>query len=68
MWGWEGLSSFQEYMKQPDLDYSRSFYTAEADTNSALISAKVLLENCSIFVKCESSEYCSVKWAQIKLD
>lgn len=48
-------------MKHPDnLDYS-SFYTAEADSNSAL-SAKVLLENCSVFVKCESSEHCSVTW------
>lgn len=44
-------------MKHPDnLDYSRSCYTAEADSNSVLISAKVLLENCSIFVKCESCE------------
>lgn len=56
-------------MKHSDnLDRSRSLYTAEADSNSALISAKVLLENCSIFVKCESSEYCSVKWVLFKLD
>lgn len=54
-------------MKHPDnLDYSRSLYTAEADSNSVGIPAKVLLENCSIFVNLLSVAL--FKWVLIKWD